>query len=631
MRLALIFHHHQPTGQLPWALEEVWRDCYRPFLETLERFPQVRAGLHYSGLLLEWLRDNRPETIVLIKRLLRRGQVELLGGAYAEAILPIWPVADQQEQLRVMQSLLQRVFGVRPQGFWLAERVWDPELAHLLTQAGYTYTALDGSLLLAAGQYPDGQVFACDHLKVLPISQELRLLIPWKEPADTLDFLRARALEGVTGGMLFADDGEKFGAWPGTHEWVYHRGWLEQFFQLLSTSANEVQCVLPGKWAASAVARQLTIPPGSYPEMMSWAGGEWHGFLERYGEAADLYHEVLDAGSQSPAPGVSRTDRDQTRRHLLRAQCNDAYWHGVFGGLYLPHLRQAVYHETAQARQLLEGPHSPPSTRERDDGALELRNPYQRLLFRPQSGQLFHWSVRPRGHNLLATLQAYRERYHQPQVPVDWYRRGACIDHFLGEATTPLQFAEARFPEQGDFASESWACETRQANRTLKLLAVRQGGVWVGQHWIPLQLRKQLTVEDNVLRVLFQFQHQHTEPLELWWGTEWNLVLSGSVLPERYYQPGVESAPHDLRHLAEFDRIQQCLVVDQWLEQQVRFEFETPLSLWQIPAVTHACLEGGQMEQIYQQSCFLFHRRLLLPPAETCEVRLAVHLERCGM
>ncbi|HMO34553.1 MAG TPA: DUF1925 domain-containing protein, partial [Gemmatales bacterium] len=28
---------------------------------------------------------------------------------------------------------------------------------------------------------------------------------------------------------------------------------------------------------------------------------------------------------------------------LYRGQCNCPYWHGAFGGLYLPHLRQAIY------------------------------------------------------------------------------------------------------------------------------------------------------------------------------------------------------------------------------------------------------------------------------------------------
>jgi alpha-amylase len=34
---------------------------------------------------------------------------------------------------------------------------------------------------------------------------------------------------------------------------------------------------------------------------------------------------------------------------LYRGQCNCAYWHGAFGGIYLPHLRNAIYHELITA------------------------------------------------------------------------------------------------------------------------------------------------------------------------------------------------------------------------------------------------------------------------------------------
>jgi hypothetical protein len=49
-------------------------------------------------------------------------------------------------------------------------------------------------------------------------------------------------------------------------------------------------------------------------------------------------------------------DPPEARRAIGRAQCNDAYWHGVFGGLYLPHLRNAVWHQLAIAeRELRKG------------------------------------------------------------------------------------------------------------------------------------------------------------------------------------------------------------------------------------------------------------------------------------
>jgi hypothetical protein len=48
-----------------------------------------------------------------------------------------------------------------------------------------------------------------------------------------------------------------------------------------------------------------------------------------------------------------RGDPPTARRAIGRAQCNDAYWHGVFGGLYLPHLREAIWRNLAQAEREL--------------------------------------------------------------------------------------------------------------------------------------------------------------------------------------------------------------------------------------------------------------------------------------
>ena len=36
----------------------------------------------------------------------------------------------------------------------------------------------------------------------------------------------------------------------------------------------------------------------------------------------------------------------------LRGQCNDPYWHGVFGGLYSPHLRTALWRSLIQAEAI---------------------------------------------------------------------------------------------------------------------------------------------------------------------------------------------------------------------------------------------------------------------------------------
>jgi 4-alpha-glucanotransferase len=79
VQLVLAIHSHQPVGNFDFVFERATEQCYSPFLTVLERHPQVRLALHYSGPLLEWLESNRPEVIDRIGKLCERGQVELLG------------------------------------------------------------------------------------------------------------------------------------------------------------------------------------------------------------------------------------------------------------------------------------------------------------------------------------------------------------------------------------------------------------------------------------------------------------------------------------------------------------------------------------------------------------------------
>jgi alpha-amylase/alpha-mannosidase (GH57 family) len=54
--LALAIHNHQPVGNFGWVLAEVFEQAYQPMVDALERHPDVRLSLHYTGPLLDWLR-----------------------------------------------------------------------------------------------------------------------------------------------------------------------------------------------------------------------------------------------------------------------------------------------------------------------------------------------------------------------------------------------------------------------------------------------------------------------------------------------------------------------------------------------------------------------------------------------
>ncbi|MEE8575282.1 MAG: 4-alpha-glucanotransferase, partial [Thermodesulfobacteriota bacterium] len=95
LKFIFCIHNHQPVGNFDFVLEDAFVKAYMPFLELLEKHPALKVSYHTTGFLLDWLAENHPEYIELLKRLVARGQVEIMGGGYYEPILSVIPEADR--------------------------------------------------------------------------------------------------------------------------------------------------------------------------------------------------------------------------------------------------------------------------------------------------------------------------------------------------------------------------------------------------------------------------------------------------------------------------------------------------------------------------------------------------------
>jgi len=393
--LALVLHNHQPVGNFGWVIQELWERAYAPMIGALERHPTIRVGLHYSGPLLEWLAANQPEAPGRIAALVRRGQVELLGGGLYEPILVALPDADRFAQLSRMADKVERLCDVRPRGAWLAERVWEPSLAYDLALAGYDYTVLDDNHLRGAAVRDEdmwGTYVVDDRGRMLTVfgaEQGLRYLIPWRPVPEVIEHLKRHATPDGRRLGIMGDDGEKFGAWPDTHEYCWgtdgrgDTGWVEEFFRALEAESSWLTTVRPSDWLDQQPPQgRIAVPASSYVEMTEWAlppddallfhwllaearlaahpsarflrGGTWRAFQARYREINDLHKQMLRASAKVAAMPEGKR-RDRARDHLHRGQSNDVYWHGLFGGIYLADLRVAALSELIAAEDLAEG------------------------------------------------------------------------------------------------------------------------------------------------------------------------------------------------------------------------------------------------------------------------------------
>jgi len=512
LRFVFGLHLHQPVGNFDHVMADHVRDVYRPIIERATAAGFFPLTLHVSGPLLEWLEGHDKPWLDMIGRLAADGRLELLLAGFDEPILASLPRPDRLEQIGRMREYLKRRFGAEATGLWLTERVWQPELAADLAEAGVEYALVDDRHFLVCGfrheELHRPHLTESDGRRVglLAIDERLRYLIPFRPPEETAAFLRQLRAEGH-GLAILADDGEKFGGWPGTKEWVYGSGWLDTFLATMErlTAAGEIRLATGQEAFRQVPSGGLAyLGTASYREMEKWAlppaaqrdltrleeelgpkdlaasasfvrGGHWHHFLVKYPESNRMHKTMVALSSLSR----SRGDPPAARRAIGRAQCNDAYWHGVFGGLYLPHLRNAIWQQLAIAeRELRQG--EPLAYEELDfdyDGYPELWIHSARFsaLISPHRGGAVEMLTRFDSlTNLADVLTRRRESYHEIATdsaqqhgeskdgtasihdierasrlsalpPVDSETRVILVERLLGAEVTADDYAAARY------------------------------------------------------------------------------------------------------------------------------------------------------------------------------------------
>ena len=311
-----------------------------------------------------------------------RGQVEILGGGFYEPVLASLPERDRIGQLTRMADELESMFGERPRGAWLAERVWEPDLPTSLVASGYEWTILDDAHFRAAaipeadlwGPYTtedQGQL-----LRVFGTEQGLRYRIPFREVDEVIGYLREHATDAGDRVGMMGDDGEKFGGWPTTWQHCWGEGrWVERFFEAIEANADWLTTTTPSAWLADhPPIGRVYIPTGSYAEMGEWAlpadeslvfsnllheaqerrrpearwlrGAFWRNFQVKYREINDLHKQMLraseavaampdgpdrDAGHRPPVPGPVQ------RLLLARAVRRDLHQPHAPGHVRAPH------------------------------------------------------------------------------------------------------------------------------------------------------------------------------------------------------------------------------------------------------------------------------------------------------
>jgi len=661
LNFLMLVHGHQPVGNFDKVIEEAYAKSYQPFIEVLKRHPGIKLAIHFSGNLLEWFRDKHPEYITTLRGLVKDGQIEVFSGGFYEPILTLVPENDAREQIAMLSSVVEKTFSYRPMGGWIAERVWEPKLPQILAGAGLHYGVIDDTHFSitskdlqkgksAGGEIDDltgyylteegGKGFA-----VFPGSEKLRYYMPFKLPQETINYFKGRMYRQEDVTISFGDDIEKFGLWPGTHQWVYKENWLENFFRALEENNSWLgMMTFKEYFTTHKPTARVYLSCLSYREMQTWSLGFYRNFMIKYPEANNMHKKMLYLSNKVRAEEseVKRKSEDieNAKQEVFMSQANDAYWHGVFGGLYLYHLRSAIYQHMVEAEKLLDKVSNVKKAAEVEvidfdlDGKKEImvNTESLNLCFRPEEGAtLSGLDYKPKSCNLIDTLNRKPEAYHlklkqlleekrtkyaqsgnQPASIHDiWEVKGEGLDkllfydrfprycsleHFINSDSSFEDFLRCRYFENGDFAEGAYQYRVKEKGKEAEI-AFERNGLVASQ---AVNLSKTFNTRGTDLAGMYSVGNLDKEKsLDSIFGIEFNLSVFDA----------------DLAGKREIGAINSVEINDSWHNLKINFSWDKKANLWVFPVETISDSESG-IEKTYQELCCFFWWRINLAAKE---------------
>src|SRR5579871_2988394 len=656
-------------------------------------------GLHYSGFLLEWMERAHPEYFEKLRRLVKNGQVEIAGGGFYEPILVVIPPEDCFAQITRLSNYVEKHFGARPRGAWLAERIWEPQLPARLAPAGVEYTLVDDNHFLGAGFEIDqlhGYYLAEElkhTVKLFPGLKELRYLIPFRGVHEITTFLRSTASAHPGGFAAMGDDLEKFGSWPGTYDHCYTNGWLDSFFSELERNSDWLDTATPSQAIDSHVSMgRADLPTASYTEMMEWSlptpararfhdlihefatrpdtlpflrGGIWRDFFTKYSESNLLHKKMLLVSEKVAKHAQSKTRsktsielREEALSLLLQGQANDAYWHGVFGGLYSPHLRTALWQALIRAEAIADGLESGKrhyTDIERLDFDADGRDDvyftshrYAALVQPADGGTISALDCRNTNVALINSLKRRPEAYHaalrkastggaegpqsihdQKRMKEEGLDRLLNYDQWTRNAFRFLLFNVTK--TQQDYSSLSLDPDPRLAGGSYRVAESSSTHVRLvsveSPDW-PLEKTLSFTPTESGFEIECAISLRRVAPgtASIKVGIESIINFLAPSVPDRYFESNGQRFP--LRWSASVPA-EELRIVDHWQKIAVTLTTSTAREFWISPIETVSEAEDG-FERIYQGSQILALSFVELAPGQEWTGHLKWTVEKLG-
>ena len=265
-----------------FIIEKVAEKSYRPtnkvLKELLDKHPEFRFNLSFSGTVLDQFEAYAPDVLESFQELVATGRVEILADTYHHSLAFFYSVPEFKRQVQKHERRIKQLFGVKPRVFRNTELSYRNDLAKWCEDNGYLGIMSEGWEKYLGWRSPNYlyQPPGCSKIKVLlknyKLSDDIAFRFgnkEWKDwplSADTYaDWINSHHGNGQTVNLFM--DYESFGEhqWEDTGIFEFLKVVPEMIMRHPDTSF---------KTATETVAAYESAGEYDVPDILTWADTE---------------------------------------------------------------------------------------------------------------------------------------------------------------------------------------------------------------------------------------------------------------------------------------------------------------------------------------------------------------------
>jgi alpha-amylase len=342
--------------------------------------------------------------------------------------------------------------------------------------------------------------------------------------------------------------------------------------------------------------------------------------------------------------------KERAKKHLHMAQSGCVYWHGVFGGFYLNHLREGIYRHLINAENVLD-------TLDKTENISKYMIDDKPIIRLDNKDLSIHVDVEKRAEiieiddklkafNLINTISRKKEVYHNNIKGTSFFKKldvkrkieqkqffniydflglkdkvikkalvydsgnkGAFIDHFIFGRYTLQDMVYAKDKNIKELSEMPYEIiKGKEYDSSFIEMSKTED---VKERDIQFGIKKRISLDkDDGFAVSYSLRNLSSKKVQGFFATELNLSMYNESLSQERV----------------FKNTDTLILDDQWSSMQIKIKTDSPVEIWTVPIYTVNGSEGG-LGRTYQYLKMLFKKKVCLKTEDTMDLTFEVKIK----